>query len=65
MKRVETASDGSQVITLMAHIQQSDCYVLVQEIKNKTMDLELRSTITLSRADIEAIHDYLDDQPSS
>ncbi len=53
MKRIEVASDGTKVITKLIHMVQDDCYLLVQEIETVQGVLELRSTITLSRDDID------------
>lgn len=56
MKRTEKASDGTEIVTLMAQIPDSDCYILTQEIRRGARFVEIRNLITLSRDDIEAMH---------
>ncbi len=55
MKSIETASDGSSVKTYSVHLQEADCFILVQEIISPQGEIQVRNTITLSRADIKAL----------
>ena len=55
MKTIETASNGTTVKTYSVHIQEADCFLLVQEILSLQGELQVRNTITLSRADIKAL----------
>lgn len=57
MKTIETASDGTQVKTFSVYLQEADCFILVQEIIDMKGRVEVRNTITLSRADIKALSD--------
>lgn len=57
MRRIETESSGESVVTRTVHILESDCVLLVQEIKDAKGNIETRNTITLSRDDINALCD--------
>lgn len=55
MKVIETASDGSVVKTYSVHLVEADAFILVQDILDDKERLQVRNTITLSRADIKAL----------
>lgn len=56
VKRIETASDGTEIITLMAQIGDSNCFIVTQEIKRAARFVEIKNIVTLSRDDIEAMY---------
>lgn len=60
MKRIEVASDGTSVITRMVQLVNEECYLLIQEIKDTAGFITGRTTITLTRDDIEAMHSELE-----